>query len=133
MKSSTGVSSLGSFIEFNDTLQITTEQGFPAELNLKAHLKKPFTVNDFKGRVFSLKNKENMRLYHPAPTRVFLVHNIEGKWLYWGHCNILEQTLHAESKTTSGKLIITKIYTPEQQKYMSTHECREGTEFFTKD
>jgi len=86
-------------------------------------------VEDFKGRVFSFKHKENMRLYHPAPTRVFLVHNIGGKWLYWGHCHVIEQTIHADSKTTSGKFIITKIYTSEQQRYMSTHECRKGTEF----
>lgn len=124
---------MGSFIEFNDTLQLTTAQGFPVELDLKKHLKQPFTVEDFKGLVFAFKNKENMRLYHPAPTRVFLVHNINGKWLYWGHCHVLEQTIHADSKTTSGKFIITKIYTPEQQRYMSTHECRDGTEFFTKD
>lgn len=121
---------MGSFIEFNDTLQITSEQGFPAELALVRHQKKPFTVDDFKGKVFSFKNKENMRLYHPAPTRVFLVHNINGKWLYWGHCHVIEQTIHAETKTTSGKFRIIKIYTPEQQRYMSTHECRKGTEFF---
>ena len=124
---------MGSLIEFNDTLQLTTEQGFPKELDLKSHLKKAFTVDDFKGKIFSFKEKPKLRIYHPAPTRVFLVHNIGGKWLYWGHCHILEQTLHAESNTTSGKFIITEIYTPEQQKHMSTHECREGTEFFTKD
>ena len=30
---------MGSYIELNDTLQLTTEQGFPKELDLKKHLK----------------------------------------------------------------------------------------------
>jgi len=33
---------MGSYIEFNDTLQLTTEQGFPAELDLEKHLQEPF-------------------------------------------------------------------------------------------
>ncbi len=121
---------MGSFIELNDTLQITTEQGFPSELVFAEHLKKPFRAEDFKGRVFDFKDKSDKRIYHSPPTRVFLVHNIDGKWLYWGHCRIVEQTIHAESNTTSGKFIITKIYSPEHQKSMSENEVDEGKEFF---
>ncbi|MGD0728994.1 MAG: hypothetical protein ABR981_02870 [Candidatus Micrarchaeaceae archaeon] len=121
---------MGSYIELNDTLQITTEQGFPKELILEAHLKKPFEAKDFEGRVFSFKDKPNMRIFHTSPTRCFLVHNINGKWLYWGHCLIIEQTIHADTKTTSGKFIITKIYTPEHQKAMSKYEVDEGKEYF---
>ena len=93
---------MGSFVELNDTLQITTEQGFPKELVLEKHLKKPFTEKQFEGRIFEFYNKPSMRVYHPSPTRCFLVHNIGGKWLYWGHILMIEQTIHAESKTTSG-------------------------------
>lgn len=121
---------MGSFIELNDTLQITSEQGFPKELNLQQHKKKPFTADQFKNRIFEFKNKKDMRIYHPAPVRVFLVHNIDGKWLYWGHCNIIEQTIHAESKTTSGKFIITKIYSPEYQEQICQNETSPGKEFF---
>lgn len=43
---------MGSFIEINDTLQITAEQGFPADiLNLEKHLKTPVTLDDVKGKV----------------------------------------------------------------------------------
>ena len=123
---------MGSFVEFNDTLQITTEQGFPKELNLEAHLKKPFKVEDFKNRIFEFKNKEGARLYHPAPARVFLVHNINGKWLYWGHVQIIEQTIHAGTKTTSGKFKIVKIYDPEYQKMISKNEVDNDKEYFGK-
>jgi hypothetical protein len=119
---------MGSHIELNDTLQITTEQGFPKELILEKHLKNPFTAENFKGKIFSF-NKPDIRLYHPAPARVFLVHNIDGKWLYWGHIQIIEQTIHADKKTTSGKFIITKIYTSEHQKSMSKYEVDPGKEF----
>lgn len=121
---------MGSYIELNDTLQLTAEQGFPKELVLEKHLKKPFTAEDFEGKVFPFKDKPNMRLYHAPPNRVFLVHNIGGKWLYWGHCQVIEQTIHADTKTTSGKFIITKIYPPGHQKSMSIHEVESGKEFF---
>ena len=120
---------MGSYIELNDTLQITTEQGFPKELDLHKHSEKPFKAEDFAGRVFSFQDKPKMRLFHSAPTRVFLVHNIDGRWLYWGHCLIMEQTINAETKTTSGKFIITKIYTPEHQRAMSQIEVEPGKEF----
>ncbi|MCD4762016.1 hypothetical protein K8R32_03600 [bacterium] len=120
---------MGSYIELNDTLQITTEQGFPDELNLKKHIDSPFRVEDFKGRIFEFKDKPDIRIFHPAPTRVFLAHNIDGKWLYWGHCVVVEQTINALKKTTSGKFKITKIYTPEHQKNMSTYEVSAGKEF----
>jgi len=121
---------MGSFVELNDTLQITTEQGFPEELDLKKHEEKPFTAEDFKGTIFEFKNKPKLRIYHSAPLRCFLVHNINGKWLYWGHCNIIEQTINAESKTTSGKFIITKIYPPEYQKLKCKFEVDPGCEYF---
>jgi hypothetical protein len=121
---------MGSYIELNDTLQLTTEQGFPAELTLEKHLKHPFTANDFSGKVFSFYNKPGIRLFHPAPVRVFLVHNLNGKWLYWGHVQIIEQTIDANTKTTSGKFVIIKIYTPEHQKSVSIHEVDEGKEYF---
>jgi len=120
---------MGSYIELNDTLQLTTEQGFPEELDLAKHLDKPLTAADFEGKIFSFHDKPNMRIFHSAPCRVFLVHNIDGKWLYWGHCLIMEQTINAENKTTSGKYIITKIYTPEHQKSMSQIEVDPGKEY----
>ncbi|MBI5733563.1 MAG: hypothetical protein HY973_01280 [Candidatus Kerfeldbacteria bacterium] len=120
---------MGSKIEFNDTLQITSEQGFPAELKLEQHLKKPFQAEDFAGRVFAFHDKSGARLYHPAPNRVFLVHNIAGQWLYWGQVQIIEQTINSATNTTSGKFIITKIYTPDHQRSMSLNEVDEGCEY----
>ena len=124
---------MGSYIELNDTLQITIEQGFPKVLVLEKHQENPFRAEDFAGQVFEFKDKPDMRIFHPAPTRVFLVHNIDGKWLYWGHCEIIEQTIDAQKKTTSGKFRIIKIYSPEHQKNMSIHEVSLGKEFFDRD
>jgi hypothetical protein len=107
---------MGSYIELNDTLQITTRQGFPKELNIKKHLKKPFKASDFKGKVFEFKNKPNVRIYHSPPVRVFYAHNINGKWLYWGLVEIIEETLDLVKKTTSGKYQIIKIFSPDEMK-----------------
>lgn len=123
--------SMGSTIEFNDTLQITIEQGFPKELALERHIAQPFSADDFGDRVFAFQ-KPGLRLFHPAPVRVFLVQNVGGKWLYWGHALIVEQTIHADTQTTSGKFTIEKIYTPEHQRAMSTQEVSKGKEFFTQ-
>ena len=64
---------MGSYIETNDTLQITTEQGFPPELDLRRHFEKPYTAEEFKDKVFSFKNKPALRIFiiHP-PYALFL-------------------------------------------------------------
>jgi hypothetical protein len=119
---------MGSSFEINDTLQITSEQGFPAELDLARHLQKPLALSQFRGRIFAFHSKSGARLFHTPPTRVFLVHNIGGKWLYWGHCQVVEQTIstHDGKSTTSGKFMVTKIYAPEDMKKISVLESPVG-------
>ena len=124
---------MGSFVELNDTLQITTEQGFPADvLDLERHQKKPITLEEVKGKVFEFHDKPNARIYHLAPTRVFLAHNIGGKWLYWGMIEMLEQTISWDGKEhkTSGKYRIIKIYDPEYQKQVTKNDTAPGKSFF---
>lgn len=107
---------MGTIIELNDTLQITTEQGFPKELDIKKHLKNPYKVKDFKNKIFEFQNKSNIRIYHSPPVRVFFAQNINGIWLYWGLIEILELKLDMVKKTTSGKYKIVKIFTPREMK-----------------
>jgi len=107
---------MGSYFEINDTLQITKEQGFPSELDYNNHKNKPFVAEDFKDKVFEFKNKPDIRIYHIPPVRVFLVENIDGKWLYWGLAHILEITQDYIKKTTSGKFRIEYLYTPEEMR-----------------
>jgi len=122
---------MGSFIEINDTLQITSEQGFPSELKLEKHLVKPYKIKDFASKVFEFKNKSGVRLYHLPPVRNFLVENRNGKWIYWGLVHITETKTDYLNKTTSGKFKIISIYTPEEMK--NAHDLidmREETKFF---
>jgi hypothetical protein len=124
---------MGSYIELNDTLQITTEQGFPAKiLDLKKHQKNPIKLKDVKDKVFEFKGKSDARIYHLPPCRVFLVHNINGKWLYWGHALMLEQTISFDGKKhyTAGKFKIIKIYDPEYQRQKTLNETAVGKCFF---
>ena len=107
---------MGSYIELNDTLQLTTEQGFPKELDLEKHRKTPFTVEDFEGKIFEFKDKPAIRNFLGDGVRNFLVHNIGRKWLYWGLIHILEVEHDYKNKLTSGKYKITRIYKPEQMK-----------------
>lgn len=121
---------MGSNIEINDTLQLSLEQGFPKELLLEAFLKAPEqTAVEIIGKVYQF-TKDDIRLFHPVPTRVFLVQNLGGKWIYWGHVLILEQTINSETKTTSGKFKITKIYSPEYMKLATINEAPEGRGYF---
>ena len=107
---------MGSYVEMNDTLQITKEQGFPVELNYKKHIENPFTAEDFKDKIFEFKDKNNIRNYHMPPVRNFLVENIDGKWLYWGLIHMLEVKHDYINKITSGKFKIVYINTPEEMK-----------------
>jgi len=123
---------MGSFIEVNDTLQLTKEQGFPAELDFEKHKRHPFTAKDFEGKIFLFKNKPGIRIYHSPPVRNIFVENRNGKWLYWGLILITEVTLNYEKKTTSGKYKIIYINTPEEMKM--AHQLidrRNETNYFT--
>jgi hypothetical protein len=108
---------MGSFIELNDTLQISREQGFPEELDYERHKIKPFVAEDFENKIFEFKDKPKVRVYQSPPTRNFLVQNIDGQWLYWGLVHVLEVTHDNINQMTSGKFKIIYIYTPEEMKY----------------
>lgn len=108
---------MGSFIEINDTLQISVEQWFPKELDYEVHKIKPFKSLDFEDKIFEFKNKKDIRLYKVPPVRNFLVQNIDGKWLYWWLIHIIEVTHNNLDSTTSWKFKIIYIYTPEEMKY----------------
>lgn len=107
---------MGSFIELNDTLQLTAEQGFPTELNLEQHLTKPYTLDDVKDKVFSFQEKPDIRIYKIPPVRNFFVENRDGKWIYWGLVHVIEVKHDNVKKTTSGKFKIIRINTPEEMK-----------------
>lgn len=112
---------MGSFIEINDTLQISKEQGFPTELEINKHIEKPYALESLKDKVFEFSNKSGIRYYHQPPVRVFLVENINGKWLYWGLVHILSITHDYINKTTSGEFKIIYINTPEEMKLSLIH------------
>ncbi len=107
---------MGSFTENNDTLQITKEQGFPAELVLETHIESPYSTESFEERIFEFKNKPQIRNFQQPPVRNFLVENRNGKWIYWGLIHVLEITHDYVNKTTSGKFKIIHINTPEEMK-----------------
>ncbi len=107
---------MGSFIEVNDTLNISKSQGFPKELDYSKHKSKTFRAEDFKNKIFEFKDKPKIRIYQSPPIRNFLVENIDGKWLYWGLVHIIEITHDNVNQTTSGKFKIIYIYTPEEMK-----------------
>jgi len=108
---------MGGFIEINDTLQISKEQGFPEELDYEQHKIKPFLASDFEGKTLEFKNKPKVRIYKLPPVRNFLVQNIDGKWLYWGLVHVLEVVHDNVKQTTSGKFKIIHIYSPEEMKF----------------
>lgn len=107
---------MGSFIEINDTLRINKEQGFPAELDLQTHLSTPYSLADVEGKVFSFSAKPKIRVYKIPPVRNFLVEDIDGKWVYWGHCLIQSINHDYNEQVTSGSFIITRINTPDEMK-----------------
>lgn len=109
---------MGSIIEINDTLQITKKQGFPTELNIDEYLKNPITLSQLGNKVFEFTNKPKIRVYKQPPVRNFLVENIDGKWIYWGLCHILEITHDYQNQTTSGKFKITYLNSPDQMKFV---------------
>ena len=131
---------MGSPIELNDTLQITTEQGFPEDiLNLGRHLKTPISIQELQSKHFSFSNKDSARLFHLDPVRVYLVHKLDGKWLVWGQVLIQSQKIEKKLSdngdwigewVTSGTFIINKIYDPEYQEIFTRNETPPGKSYF---
>jgi hypothetical protein len=132
---------MGSYIEINDTLQLTTEQGFPADLlNLEGHRKKPVTLAAVKDSIFEFKSKLAARMFQLDPVRVYYVHNINDKWLFWGRVFI--QSLKIEKKLqpdgswkegdwmTSGTYRIVDIYDPVYQETFTRHEAPPDRNYF---
>lgn len=118
---------MGSLIEINDTLKISKERGFPKDLCLEQHVQNPTDAARFLGRVFPFWNKDE-RLYIKSPTRVLLVEELNGKWLFWGNAVIVEQTI-TEGKT-SGRYCISKIYMPDFQREITIEESPPGKSYF---
>lgn len=134
---------MGTKIEINDTLQLTTEQGFPAKaFDYAKHQKKPIRLADVENRIFKFQDKPMPRIYQLDPVRVYFVHNINGKWLFWGHVFI--QTLQIQKKldakgrwdgdswVTSGTYRVVEVYDPEYQRIFTEREAPPNANFFAK-
>lgn len=102
---------MGSGIELNDTLKMSAEQGFPSELAV--------------GQRYPFK-REGLRLYHLAPTRVFLVEEIDGKWNFRGHAVVIKQTQDTESNSTSGEFAVIKLYNDAERQLLNQAEAPAG-------
>lgn len=130
---------MGSNVEVNDTLQLTIDQGFPATvLDLTKHVQSPVTLADVDQMTFQFSNKPGARLFHLDPVRVFLVQNIDGKWLIWGKVLIQSQTVHKEMSAgkwtgqwlTSGTYKIIDLYEPSYQETFTKRESPAGKSYF---
>lgn len=131
---------MGTGIELNDTLQLTDAQGFPADvLNLDRHRSNPIKIDDVADKVFKFANKDGARVFHLDPVRVYLVQNINGKWVFWGRVLIQSQSISKGSSNgssgesswvTSGTYKIVDIYDPEYQETFTKRESPRGKSFF---
>ncbi len=107
---------MGSMIEINDTLRINKEQGFPVDLDIETHLKRPYKLSDFEGKIFEFKDKPKVRMYQLPPVRNFLVEEVDGKWIYWGLCQVIELKYDMVNQVTSGKFKVIHLNSPEQMR-----------------
>jgi hypothetical protein len=130
---------VGSAIEVNDTLQLTREQGFPCNiLNRATHVSSPIATESVSDRIFAFE-KDDARLFHLDPVRVFLVENIKGKWLFWGKALIQSQTIRKKleadgswcegSWMTVGTFKIIDLYDPQYQEAFTKKECPRGKSY----
>src|SRR5690348_73302 len=128
---------MGSTLEVNDTLQLTSDQGFPADvLDLSVHQSTPIPLEAVRGKLFSFRDKPNARFFQTDPVRVYLVHNIDGKWLFWGHAYIQSQSIAKKleadgtwvegSWSTSGTFVVVDLYEPDYQRSFTLRESPPG-------
>ena len=128
---------MGSTLELNDTLLLSTEQGFPEDLlNLQQHQEQGISLSQLTGQTFTF-TKDGARVFHLDPVRVFLVQKIQGKWLFWGNALIQSQTICKSQSDgqwiTTGQFIVSKIYDPETQRLFTNHESPNAKSFFDNE
>jgi hypothetical protein len=133
---------VGTMVEINDTLQLTTEQGFPASLLCrKTHVRNPIKLQSVAHMVFTFQDKPSARVFQLAPVRVYFVHNIDGTWLFWGRVFIqrltIEKKLGADGSwkegewVTSGSYKIIDIYDPDYQETFTRREAPPDRNYFS--
>ncbi len=131
---------MGSTIELNDTLLLTPDQGFPADLlEWGQDRREPIGLSSVAGATFHFTGKAGARLFHLAPTRVYLVQNISKKRLFGGKALIVAQAIQkafgadgewAGQWTTSGSFTISDLYQPDYQERFTRRESPPGSSFF---
>ena len=140
---------MGCFIEINDTLLLTKEQGFPSDIfNIENHKRKPVTLKDVEGKIFHFKDKPAARIFQLDPVRVYFVERTDNdKWLFWGRVYIQSLTVKRKENAppdtgsisfnpkdwlTSGSYKIIDVYDPEYQKIFTSHEAPPAWNYFGK-
>ena len=90
------------------------------------------TLKDVEDKIFAFHDKPNPRIYQLDPVRVYLVHNIDGKWLFWGRIFIqsLEITLKGGKWMTGGKYNVVDVYDPYNQEVFTRREAPPGSNYF---
>lgn len=130
---------MGTRMEFNDTLQISREQGFPGDLlDWERHRRAPIDPATLAGREFRF-HKPEARFFHLDPCRVYLVESVAGKWLFWGRAMITSQTISkalapggawAGEWVTSGTFTVATLYDPAWMEAFSRRESPPGKSYF---
>jgi hypothetical protein len=138
---------LGSILEINDSLQLTTDQGFPVDIfNLERHRANPITLAEVGDRLFTFQGKAGPRFFHLDPVRVFWFHNLDGRWLAWGHVYIQQQTISRNPDAaphegavnlsdpnqwvTGGAYRVAQIYDPDYQRAFTGNDLPPELSYF---
>ncbi|WFU79401.1 hypothetical protein QA645_33645 [Bradyrhizobium sp. CIAT3101] len=95
----------------NDTLKLKRGSNFPSQLAV--------------GSVYEF-SLDGRRVFNLAPSRVFLVEEIDGQWNYVGHVRILVQTIDAMTDKTSGRFEVVSLYPAEYVQLVNQHEAPKG-------
>lgn len=130
---------MGTSVELNDTLLITEAQGFPSKLlNRKSHVQSPVKHGELSAEEFKFSNKDGARIFHLDPVRVYLVENIDGKWLFWGKAFVVSQTIEKKLDAnkqwsgewiTSGTFKVVEVFEPDYQETFTKRESPPGKSY----
>lgn len=109
---------MGSNIELNAILKLTSEDGMPDVLEIGS--KHQFKMT-------------GERLFQFYPNSVTLIHEINAKWKFVGQARVMKQTIDAEQHITTGEFIVTRVFTNESARIISAYEAPDGKSFYELD
>ena len=107
---------MSSYIEKDDFLVLSKEEGFPKVLDIEKHKISPIDFETIRDQVFEFKNVNKILYFSSEPVNIPFGEVKDNNYIFWGQISLLELKHNYVNNTSSGKFKITMLFPYERIK-----------------